>query len=142
MLAAVKLAAIVIIGVATWYGPGFEDKPLYCGGAPEIGRELRYNKEVGHAWIAVDASLFDEGWQCGDRVRLDYGDIEREYVVLDAGNLNRYCVEDQPEKGECGTIVVDVSRWYWPFDMGVLSAPVRTVNLSLAKRLLQQRLAP
>lgn len=137
----VGVVTAVIVGVATWYGPGFVGEPLYCDSRPAVGGAgLRYGSEVEHPWIAADVSLYGRGWQCGDVVWLEFETVGKvEYRLLDAGPLNRYCVVNQPEEGECGTIVADVSGLYWPLSKHTLSAPVRMVNVSLLHRVADQQ---
>lgn len=109
---------ITLIGIATWYGPGFRGQPLACGGTFGPGTPI----------AAVDPSYLERGWQCGDLL-IAWDEVE--LVLMDTGPLSNYYIEQWPDK----PIVLDVAEHAWPFPD--LSRPVTVTNVSLLGRELR-----
>lgn len=139
-----KLAFGVVIGIVTMYGPGFEGGALYCDEFCQVGLmcDLAFSRStlerVGTPWIAVDPSYFENGWRCGDLVRIEYAQgLTIEYLVLDAGPLSQFCVTPF-----CGKlkIIADVAIYGWPKGHGWISWPdsVRMVNIDYVRRVFEQ----
>jgi hypothetical protein len=121
------IVAVVLVGVATWYPLDvYGGNPLYC----DRDGTLVYTEEATTPWVAISDEMYLAGWECGDWVRLQFGDGTTLWAqALDAGPLDHYQADGQP-------IVVDVPEPFWPYDLGRLSAPVTVFNESLANRLI------
>jgi hypothetical protein len=134
----IRWTLIWLVGVATVYGGPVdtrqhEGNPLYCD--MYDGKPHYYT--AGQApWVAVDVSHYQNGdVRCGDALVIYFPDGQvLEALALDAGYLERYCVEqwgcDKP-------IVVDVPHVFFP--QPGISAPARVVNRSSARRALERR---
>jgi len=114
--------------VATVYAGPYVGQERYCGGT--------YDADDPAPWVALPVSWYEEGRaECGDLIYLSGVDAEGApwslmARALDAGPLERYCVET----GEgCARIVADVPAHQAPF--GGMSARVWQVrNVSAAVR--------
>lgn len=132
-----NLALILFIGVATMYGGPLDGwrhdgNPLYCDRYD--GRSHIFAD--GAPWVAVDEAHYRSGRvRCGDEMwlYLPGGQVLRA-VALDAGYLERHYVA---QWGSDRPIVADVPYLFWP-EPGI-SAPVRMVNVSAARRILEER---
>lgn len=124
------LLLATLVGVATWYGPGYYYQPLYCGGFYEPGTP---------PWAAVDVGMFQEGWECGDELQITFEDgTELTLRLMDTGPLSNYYIEDF---GPDTPIVIDIPEPFWAFP-GSYAAPVRVVNKRIVRRALLERLRP
>ena len=120
----------VLVGVATWYGPGFEGEIMACD---TWDQDLVFSREIG-PFVAVDPVMIrDHGWACGDRVKISFEErgIDVWARVLDTGPLNQYWIADY---GPGVPIVVDVAAHAWPLDPAIMSGLVRVENVDLEER--------
>ena len=119
----------LLVGIFTWYGPGFYDQPLACD---TCYTEYAFNQGMP-PFIAVDPSLFATGWQCGDLVKITFDDGQQlDAYILDTGPLSRYYIEDH---GPDVPIIADISEYAWPYDLGIRSATGQMQNVSLEQRI-------
>lgn len=124
-----QLPLIFLVGVATWYGPGFYGQPLYCGGFYQVGTP---------PWAAVDPGVFQEGWECGDELLVRYEDGTDLILRLsDAGPLSNFYIEDF---GPDTPIVLDIPKPFWAPPVSIWSAPVRVVNVTRLQEALEGRI--
>ncbi len=128
--------ALILIGVATWYGNPFIGEPLYCDCGLPPPHRLVYARST-EPWLAMDPYYYEHGWNCGDEIWVYFGNsLVLKTALYDAGPLSHYYIEDfGPEV----PIVADIPGHLWPFELEVRSAPVRLVNHSLARRTLVHR---
>jgi hypothetical protein len=133
-----RIALLILIGTATVYGGPVdprqhEGQPLYCN--MYDGKPHHYQPGQ-KPWVAVDVSHYQDGSiLCGDELSIRFQDGQvLEALALDAGYLERHCVEqwgcDKP-------IVVDVPYMFFP--QAGISAPARVVNRSAVRRAFEQR---
>ena len=111
-------------GVATWYGPGFYDQPLYC----DRSGELHFAEHV-QTFVAIDRrTMIRMGWSCFDTVMIDFyeHDTQIHAAILDSGPLDDYYVV-QPDASYI-QIVVDVSEYAWPISLDIQSAKVKIIR--------------
>lgn len=128
-----NLAQILLVGVATWYGPGFYGKTLGCGWCPS--KPIRFSQSTV-PWVAVDESMYQQEWTCWDHISVWISGVELRLRLLDAGPLYAHYIKDF---GPDVPIVADIPEHLWPRSLSQkMSAPVRVVNRSLAKRELER----
>lgn len=128
---------IVLIGVATWYGPGFFGEQLACNGSGWTTRELYYD-HMAPPWAAIDPYYIAKGWRCGDTLGVSIDGKLRILRFLDTGPLRRYYID---EVGPGVEIIVDVPLYYWPLPAAVRWAHATVVNRSLATRTFERMVA-
>ena len=128
MINAALASVLVLTGMATVYtADQHADLPLYC----DRGHGWTY-AETTTPWVALDVRHYHTGAvRCGDLVMLRFpGGQVLTARALDAGNLERYHVQDH------GPIVADIPEHLAPFDG--LSAPVILVNRSALARAFER----
>ena len=126
------MSVLVLVGVVTMYSAAeHAGLPLWC---PPYAYD-----ETAPGWIALDDGYYRSGLvECGDVIRIELGDgTVLRLQALDAGHLDRYCVEGERGREDpartCVPIVGDVPELHWPYP-GAISAPARIVNESAVYR--------
>lgn len=121
------LILATVAGVGTMYtAEQHQGNPLWCD---RWDNDLSYRDDL--SFVAIPPSYYENGWQCGDLLIVDFGDKKLVTYALDSGFLdNKYVMID----GKLVPIVVDVPEHLFPFDGTSHRATVK--NISLANRML------